>query len=418
MEKRTLPDVKPVTVLLIEDSPDYAELVQQWLSVKHGGISFVLNWTDSLASGMARLEKGGVDVILLDLGLPDSGDGQTYARFREHDPGVPVIVLSAGDNESLAVKMIQEGAADYLVKSTCTSDILIRAVRYALVRHQTQAARAIHEESAEHARVVGILGAKGGLGTTTIACTVATDLREQTGESVLLTDLDVDAGSVAFQMGLHPQYSVLDALGNLSRLDASCLQTIVEHQQNGLDVLCSPNAFGGLEPEASTLTRLVSLLQPHYKWVVVDLARLNPISAKLVSRVHDLVVVTTTTISGLYEAKRLLGALQNQGVERDQMRLVLNRVDHSQPLSGSELNRIFGLEVYAMLPDCSDELHDASVRRALPSEGGNFRKHAVSLSRKLAGLPEAKPKRAFSPIRSLTHRFRKVSEAEPNVVMQ
>ena len=410
-----MPDVKPVTVLLIEDSPDYAELVQQWLSVKHEGISFVLNWTDSLASGMARLEKGGVDVILLDLGLPDSSDGQTYARFRSHDPGVPVIVLSAGDNESLAIRMIQEGAADYLVKSTCTSDILIRAVRYALVRHQAQAARVIHEGSVEHGRVVGILGGKGGLGTTTIACTVATDLREQTGESVLLVDLDVDAGSIAFQMGLHPQYSLLDALGNLNRLDASCLDTIVDHQPNGLDILSSPNAFGGLEPETATLTRLVSLIQPHYKWVVIDLGRLNPVSAKIVSRMHDLVLVTTTTISGLYEAKRVLGALHNQGVERERMRLVLNRVDHSQPLSGSELKRIFGLDVYATLPDCAAELQDASVRRVLPAEGSNFRRHAATLSRKLAGLPDAKPKRAFSPIWSLTHRFKKPSEAEPKV---
>ena len=59
-----------VTVLLIEDNPEYAALVQRWLS-PNGDIEFVVNWTNSLAAGVSRLKKGNVEAILLDLGLPD-----------------------------------------------------------------------------------------------------------------------------------------------------------------------------------------------------------------------------------------------------------------------------------------------------------------------------------------------------------
>ena len=106
MERKTL------NVLLIEDDPDYAGLVQQWLAATADEGAFVLNWTDSLAAGLERLAQGGVDVVLLDLSLPDSTGVDTFIATRAHAPGIPVIILSAGDSESLALQMIQEGAED------------------------------------------------------------------------------------------------------------------------------------------------------------------------------------------------------------------------------------------------------------------------------------------------------------------
>ena len=130
--KRTL------TVLLIEDSPQYAHLVQQWLSDSAEGNGFLLNWTDSLAAGMSRLEKGGVDVILLDLGLPDCSGVETYAQTRTRAPKTPILILSSAESEALALEMIQEGAEDYLLKSSCDAETLKRAVSYAIVRRKSQ----------------------------------------------------------------------------------------------------------------------------------------------------------------------------------------------------------------------------------------------------------------------------------------
>jgi DNA-binding response OmpR family regulator len=103
-----------LTVLLVEDSPDYAQLVQRWLSPKED-IVFALNWTDTLMAGLNRLSRGGVDAVLLDLGLPDSNGMETFTAARLHAPTVPIILLTGGDTESLALRMVQEGAQDYLV---------------------------------------------------------------------------------------------------------------------------------------------------------------------------------------------------------------------------------------------------------------------------------------------------------------
>jgi len=80
---------KTLTVLLIEDNPEYAELVQGWLSARdrrRDDIAFTLNWTDSLVAGLNRLSQGDVDVILLSLALPDSSGLQTFTTTKAHAP--------------------------------------------------------------------------------------------------------------------------------------------------------------------------------------------------------------------------------------------------------------------------------------------------------------------------------------------
>jgi DNA-binding response OmpR family regulator len=133
---------KPLNVLMIDDSPDYAALVRVWLSGTGEEAGYVLNWSDSLAAGLERLARGFVDVVLLDLGLPDSDGVETFLATRAHAPGIPVIILSGADSESVACQMIQEGADDYVVKSTCTAALLARTLRHAVIRRKMQVGHA------------------------------------------------------------------------------------------------------------------------------------------------------------------------------------------------------------------------------------------------------------------------------------
>jgi diguanylate cyclase (GGDEF)-like protein len=133
----TEPACAPLSVLLIEDNPADARLMQEVFA----GIAnspFELEHMDRLASGLARLTAGGIDVVLLDLSLPDSQGLDTLVRVQAHAPDVPIVVLTGLDDEALAVQALQQGAQDYLVKGTVDSNILTRSVRYAIERHRMQ----------------------------------------------------------------------------------------------------------------------------------------------------------------------------------------------------------------------------------------------------------------------------------------
>ena len=128
-----------VKVLLIEDSSGDARLLRELLAGTTAP-TFALEHHDLLSTGLDRLARGDIGVVLLDLSLPDSLGLETFARVHACSPQVPIIVLSGRDDESLAIKMVHEGAQDYLVKGQVDGRLLVRSIRYAIERKRTEEA--------------------------------------------------------------------------------------------------------------------------------------------------------------------------------------------------------------------------------------------------------------------------------------
>ncbi len=126
-----------IRVLLIEDNPGDVRLMQEMLS-KTEDVTFALECSDRLSSGLERLAEGGIDVVLLDLILPDSGGFDTFLKLQEHVAGLPIVVLTTLGSEPLARKTIQEGAQDYLFKGEIDRKLLARSIRYAIERKQAE----------------------------------------------------------------------------------------------------------------------------------------------------------------------------------------------------------------------------------------------------------------------------------------
>lgn len=126
-----------IKVLLIEDNPGDARLIKEMLAEARGVI-FDLECTNRLSPGLKRIGTGGINVILSDLSLPDSQGLDTFAKVHARAPSLPIVVLSSLDDEELAVKAVQEGAQDYLVKGRVDSNLLTRSIRYAIERKLTE----------------------------------------------------------------------------------------------------------------------------------------------------------------------------------------------------------------------------------------------------------------------------------------
>lgn len=123
-----------ISVLLIEDNPGDARLIRELLS--EAGDKFTLECAEKLSAGIERLDRDGIDVILLDLGLPDSQGLDTLHRIHTRASNVPIIVFTVIANESLGIKSIKEGAQDFLVKGQMDSELLVRTMCYAIERMQ------------------------------------------------------------------------------------------------------------------------------------------------------------------------------------------------------------------------------------------------------------------------------------------
>ncbi len=129
----------PINVLLVEDNQVDARLIQQMLDEAKDA-AFHLDWADTLSDGLDRVTEGGVDVILLDLNLPESRGVETFSRAHQAYPLVPIIPLTGLDDEELAAKLVRAGAQDYLVKGEVGTDLLTSAIRYAIERKKAEQA--------------------------------------------------------------------------------------------------------------------------------------------------------------------------------------------------------------------------------------------------------------------------------------
>ena len=128
---------QPMRVLLVEDCPTDVVLVRAALGAV-AGAEFKVDSADHLGAAIERVNAVPVDVLLLDLGLPDAQGLDTFVRAHAALPDVPIVVLSGLGDEEIALQAVQQGAQDYLLKGSTMKDLLPRATRYAVERHHAQ----------------------------------------------------------------------------------------------------------------------------------------------------------------------------------------------------------------------------------------------------------------------------------------
>ena len=128
-----------IKVLLIEDNPSDTLLLRAMLA-SQGGSTLELETVDTLTAGLQRLQHGGINLVLLDLSLPDSHGLETFLKLHAQEPAVATIVFSGLDDEEVAMRALHEGAQDYLVKGQVDKRLLVRAIRYATERKRAELA--------------------------------------------------------------------------------------------------------------------------------------------------------------------------------------------------------------------------------------------------------------------------------------
>jgi two-component system cell cycle response regulator len=127
--------LEPLRILLVEDSTTQARFLEHTLRAMEPVPSEV-TWVDDVARAVKQ-RTDSVDLVLLDLVLPDSTGIDTFRAVHTAHPALPIIVLSGARDETLAQQAVAEGAQDYLFKSTVSPDGLARAIRFAMERHRT-----------------------------------------------------------------------------------------------------------------------------------------------------------------------------------------------------------------------------------------------------------------------------------------
>ena len=130
---------RPLKILMVAADPELADVLVGLLeAMRRPEVSVQV--VGELTEGLERLSAGGIDLVLLELDLPDSEGLVTFERTFAFSPSVPILVLTETDDDEVALSAVQGGAQDCLLRTELTPGVLRRAIRYAMERHRLLAA--------------------------------------------------------------------------------------------------------------------------------------------------------------------------------------------------------------------------------------------------------------------------------------
>ena len=291
---------KLINVLLIEDNPGDTRLIRE-LFKEAKGVPTALVCADRLSSGLELLTKGGVDVVLLDLSLPDSKGFDTFSRVHMHAKELPVIVLTGLDDEELAMEAVRDGAQDYITKGAVTSQSLMRSVRFAVERNRKMAAAPHSSRRTSPGKILGFLASKGGAGATTVALNTAVILAQQS-RNVIALELRSYGSSFSFQTLQTPARNLSYLLDlELERIAAEEVQKCLVALPSGVKVIFAPqraDEFREIQPaHAEAIIRCAAQLADY---VVVDLpADPSAVNQAAAGTCDHVTVVVERSLSGV-----------------------------------------------------------------------------------------------------------------------
>lgn len=259
------------------------------------------------------------DAVLIDL----DSDPEYALRMVEHISAklaVTVMVFSAEAAPDRLMRSMRAGAREFLTVPV-ESGVMQQAIVRALARRPNKQGP---RKSA--GRILTFIGAKGGVGVTTLACNFALALAEQRDQSTLLIDLAVPLGDVALDLGIQSEYSCVNALHAADRLDPSFLSKLLVKHSSGLAVLGSPGRFVPYEFTSDNVGKLLSVARQSFDYVVVDAgSRLDLTEISLFKDASTIYLVTQLGVAELRNSNRLISQSFTEATPK--LEIVLNRYD-------------------------------------------------------------------------------------------
>ena len=278
------------------------------------------------------------DVLVLDLQDQTHLPAALPLLKRQH-PTTGVIIVTNKLDPAMLLEAMRSGVTE--VVSNITEEDLKASIG------RLMALRPSHTVSG---KIYAFLGAKGGVGTTTVAVNVATAIaRLDPANAVLMIDLHVANGDAAVFLGVEPRFSIVDALENTHRLDESFFNSLTVRSKSGVELLASSDRVMLTPVDVRRVRMLLEFAVKHFPHVILDVPRSDAAVLDALEGVERIVVVANQELSTVRSASRIAQALR-QRYGKDRLTVVLSRADRLADIGHEDVERAVGGAVKHSFP--------------------------------------------------------------------
>jgi pilus assembly protein CpaE len=325
-----------------------------------------------LASSSAKVP----DVVVVDVRAGAVVPAACAAFHRQH-PDAGIVIVATALDPALLLDAMRAGVSEVVAEPLTDESVAEAVARVGASRIPV-----------ELGKVYGFVGAKGGVGTTTVAVNMAITLGlVSTPGRALLIDFHHGGGDAAVFTGTEPRFSVLNALENTHRIDQNLLKNLVTEVAPHTDLLAAPDRALAAPFQPESIRRLISFVASTYKYTVIDLPKSDGAVLDSLEQLSSIFVVANQELATVRSASRVASALR-QRYGREKVNVVLSRSDRQADIGFDDVEKAVGSRVeYTFPSDYRAALQALNRGRPLALENHNdlsssFRKFA----NKLAGV--------------------------------
>src|SRR5262245_18731672 len=311
-----------------------------------GLVSTVIQWTiplDRIPESADQMP----DVVFLDLSREPEPFFAFASQLRRTRPAVKLIACSAAvpPQQSMQLEAMRSGVQDFLgkpVQADSLKDLLLR------ISQDLNA-----KEFPSQDKLIVIMGAKGGVGATTVAVNLGVQLATFARKRAVLLDFARPLGNVHLLLDLHPRFGIRDAVENLDRLDSHFLAGLLTKHKTKLDVL-----GGTTQPEewqtidVNVLDRVINVTQNAFDVVLLDMgSQFSMEWAAILRMARMILIVAEANVPSLWTLERRLLALKGFGISQEQARIIINRWHKGDDEILKSIQKDINRPIFASLPN-------------------------------------------------------------------
>lgn len=339
-------------ILIIDDDLDTLRLVGLMLQRQGYQISAATNGQQ----GLDKAFEEDPDLILLDVMMPDMDGYEVTRRLRQNPSTIetPILMFTAKTQLDDKVIGFEVGANDYLTKPTHPSELQAR-VKTLLARVRDKKGGDGSRRDENRGYVIGILGARGGLGVTTLAANLGAGLQTRTKSEVIVAEMLPGQGALALDMGMTNPKGLVDllSLSKLSDITRDRVRESLVHHVSGMKLLVASDRprdmhlINQIANYESILSRLAGLA----RFVVLDLGvGLQPFAEKILRQCDETLIILEGVPNTIIHTKALIDDIAALGIPKKNINVVLNnRIRSDTQLPSSQVQNKLDHEIISTL---------------------------------------------------------------------
>ena len=311
-----------------------------------GLVSSVMQWTIPTERALDASEQM-PDVVFLDLAREPEPFFAFANQLRRMKPTIKLIACSAAvpPQPSLLLEAMRSGVQDFLgkpVQPESLKDLLIRMAQDLNTK-----------EFPSQDKLIVVMGAKGGVGTTTVAVNLGVQLTSFANKRTVLLDFARPLGNVHLLLDLHPKFGIRDAVDSLDRLDSHFLAGLLTRHKTKLEVLggtTQPEEWQSID--VNVLDRVVNVTQNAFDIVLLDIgSQFSTDWAPILRMARMILIVAEANVPSLWTLERRLLALKGFGISQERARIIINRWHKGDDEVLKSIQKDISRPIFASLPN-------------------------------------------------------------------